>query len=357
MEKLRVHLRPLERARMAEIWFDGIIEAGNDWEKEIKTHLHSAEIILLLISADFIDSDYCYDEEMTHALEKHKQNESKVIPIILRPCAWTYSPFAKLQVLPKDGKPVIEHEDYAFTEIVESIGKICQSKMDLQESNIEAVGETVHEKEPEEDLWDDSPEGRETQALVDSILSGEFFQKESPPKIENSFTDSRDGQVYKTVKLKDGKIWMAENLNFDVGNESYFYDDNSINGKNYGRLYSWEAAHKAVPPGWRIPSRIEWRAMIEAYGTWEGNFINMFNKAAFPFLIEGGSTKFNALYGGLRTDLENFNYLGKIGNYWGSDRKLIVDYYVIQFERGLSKIIEIGKQPKYALSVRCIKDE
>lgn len=380
MEKLRTHLRPLERAKMAKIWYDGIIEAGNDWEKEIKNHLHSANIILLLISADFIDSDYCYDEEMTDALKKHEQNESKVIPIILRPCAWKYSPFAKLQVLPKDGKPVMEHEDYALTEIAEAVAKICQNKK--EENNIVGNGlifnaeipsklkpiEQYFKKENpssdknEDKSEDDIPffeteEAKETQAIVDSILSGEFSQTKAKVNNENSFTDPRDGQTYKTIKLLDGSTWMAENLNYDLGNGCYLYENNPINGKNYGRLYTWEAAHKAAPPGWKIPTRKEWRTMIGRYGTWEGNFFASYNRTAFLFLKENGGTQFNAGNGGLRTDLGNFNYLGKYGNYWGSDKKFVEEYHAIQFEKGLNKIVEITKNKDYALSVRCYKDE
>ncbi len=380
MEKLRTHLRPLERVKMAKIWYDGIIEAGKDWEKEIKTHLHTADIILLLISADFIDSDYCYDEEMMDALKKHEQNEARVIPIILRPCAWKFSPFAKLQVLPKDGKPVMEHEDYAFTEIAEAVAMICQNKK--AETKTSQSGSMFTEKIPAKlkpidhyfkndnpssattkDNVDDgipffeTKDAKETQAIVDSILSGEFFQKRADSNNENSFTDPRDGQTYKTVKLLDGRTWMAENLNYDLGDGDYLYENNTINGKNYGRLYTWEAAHKAVPPGWKIPTRKDWRTMIERYGKWEGNFFSSYNRVAFLFLKEGGAAQFNAGYGGLRTDLGNFNYLGKFGNFWGSDKKLVEEYHAIQFEKGLNKINEIAKNINYALSVRCIKDE
>ena len=378
MEKLRIHLRPLERAKMAKVWYDGIIEAGNDWEKEIKNHLHSAEIILLLISADFIDSDYCYDEEMTDALKKHEQNESKVIPIILRPCAWKYSPFAKLQVLPKDGKPVIEHEDYAFTEIAETVANICQNKKQGNKSGeggLIVKGEIPAKLKPidqylqnfnsfsdtnkdEDDIpFFETEEAKETQAIVDSILSGEFSSKKASFNNKNSFTDPRDGQTYRTIKLLDGRTWMAESLNYDLGDGSYLYENNTINGKNYGRLYTWEAAHKAVPPGWEIPTRKEWRTMIERYGSWEGNFFSSYNRVAFLFLKEGGATQFNAGYGGLRTDLGNFNYLGKFGNFWGSDKKFVEEYHAIQFEKGLNKINEIAKNIDYSLSVRCIKDE
>lgn len=364
MEKLRTHLRPLERVRMAKIWYDGIIEAGRDWEKEIKTHLHTADIILLLISADFMDSDYCYDEEMMEALEKHKRNEARVIPIILRPCAWKFSPFAKLQVLPKDGKPVIEQEDYAFTDIVETVANICQKKsvapkpnksfLNLKNSFLSRIP-----KEEEDLPLFETTEMKETQAIADAILSGEFFSKKSNPNNENSFTDPRDGQIYKTVKLLDGRTWMAENLNFNTLLGCYYYNNDPANEIKYGRLYTRKSADVACPKGWKLPSANEWREMISAYGKgeWEGKFLKLSNEAAFPFLAEGGEAQFNANYGGSRTDLEKFNYLEKFGNYWGSGKNFSGYHFSIQFDKGLNKIFQDWKKEDYALSVRCIKDE
>jgi hypothetical protein len=85
--------------------------------------LNSARVILLLISADFLASPYCYDVEMKRALERHEAGEVRVIPIILRPCDWHASPFSKLQALPKDGKPVTEWQpqDKGFTDAARGI--------------------------------------------------------------------------------------------------------------------------------------------------------------------------------------------------------------------------------------------
>lgn len=366
MEKLRTHLRPLERAKMAKIWYDGIIEAGKNWENEIKTHLHNAEIILLLISADFIDSDYCYDEEMMDALKKHEQKKAKVIPIILRPCAWKFSPFAKLQVLPKDGKPVIEHEDYAFTDIVESVGNICQNKINLQKAASKTIDEMLlkqnqlKDKKAEEKIsYFDTPEMKETQSLVDSILSGEFFAKSPALKRDNSFTDPRDGQIYKTVKLKDGKIWMAQNFNFDVGDGCCFYNNEVSNGPKYGRLYNWKAAQKACPLGWHLPSSDEWDKMIGLYGTWEANefnFSNTKNRAAFSQLISKGSSGFSVQFGGTSGMLNPFQAIGMSGQYWSSTPFVKTAAFVYQFEFPLKEIYRIWLVKTRLFSCRYIKN-
>ncbi len=85
LDELRAHLSSLQRQKVISVWHDGDISAGAEWELEVKEHLSNANIILLLISSDFIRSDYCYSTEMRHALERHQRREATVIPIILRP--------------------------------------------------------------------------------------------------------------------------------------------------------------------------------------------------------------------------------------------------------------------------------
>src|SRR5947209_20056526 len=107
LNKLKTHLRPLQRQGLIDVWHDRDIGAGAKWEQEISKHLNEAEIILLLISPDFMDSDYCYGIEMKKALERHRREEANVIPIILRPVYWQ-GVLGKLQALPTDAKPVID---------------------------------------------------------------------------------------------------------------------------------------------------------------------------------------------------------------------------------------------------------
>jgi TIR domain len=104
---------------------DRIIDPGTDWSREIDKHLESASIILLLVSPDFLASDYCYDIEMKRAMERHDRGEARVIPIFLRPCDWTGAPFGKLQGLPTDAKPITSSRwsshDEAFTIVARGI--------------------------------------------------------------------------------------------------------------------------------------------------------------------------------------------------------------------------------------------
>jgi WD40 repeat protein len=106
LNELKAHLRPLQWQGLIEVWDDGDISAGTEWEKEISKHLNTAQIILLLVSPDFMNSDYCYSIEMKRAVERHERGEARVIPVILRPAHWHGDPLGRLQALPTDGKPV-----------------------------------------------------------------------------------------------------------------------------------------------------------------------------------------------------------------------------------------------------------
>lgn len=110
-KRLEDHLAALRRSGHISEWHDRNIDLGEEWAKEIDRNLASADIILLLVSASFLASEYCWSVEMTKALERHSKGEAKVIPVILRPCAWHITPFAKLQAAPSDTKPVTSWSD------------------------------------------------------------------------------------------------------------------------------------------------------------------------------------------------------------------------------------------------------
>ena len=128
-EELETHLKILERQGLIEGWHDRRIVGGQKWEKEIDKNLEEADVILLLVSADFLASDYCYNIEMQCAMERHDLGEARVIPIILRESNWHGASFSKLQALPKDGKPVVAHErkDIAWTEISKALEEIARN--------------------------------------------------------------------------------------------------------------------------------------------------------------------------------------------------------------------------------------
>lgn len=131
LNKLKTHLIPLHREGLIDLlWHDRNISAGSEWEKEIDTYLNKVQIILLLVSPDFMASEYCYSIEMKRAIERHEQKEASVIPVILRRVHWQQSPFGKLQAVPTDGKPVKSwhDEDEAFFNVVEGIRKAIENQ-------------------------------------------------------------------------------------------------------------------------------------------------------------------------------------------------------------------------------------
>lgn len=127
-QELDKHLSLLRRDGLIAQWYDRDISAGTEWAKQIDQHLNTAHIILLLISSDFLASNYCYSIEMRHAMDRHETGEACVIPILLRPVDWEKAPFAKLQVLPTNGKPVTKwrNRDDAFLDIASNIRKAIE---------------------------------------------------------------------------------------------------------------------------------------------------------------------------------------------------------------------------------------
>lgn len=127
--ELAKHLALLEHQKVIASWYDRQIPAGNEWAGDIDTHLQTAHIILLLVSADFLASNYCYDIELQQAMARHKTGEARVIPIILRAVDWHSAIFGKLQALPKDGRPVTSwaNQDEAFTDVAHGIRVVAET--------------------------------------------------------------------------------------------------------------------------------------------------------------------------------------------------------------------------------------
>lgn len=122
-EALKKHLSSLEHQGRAFLWHDRLLVAGTDWASEIDEHLNSAALILLLISADFLASSYCYGVEMKRALERHEAGEALVIPILLRAVEWQDERIARLHALPANARAVTSwtNQDEAFADIAADI--------------------------------------------------------------------------------------------------------------------------------------------------------------------------------------------------------------------------------------------
>lgn len=144
-DRLGVHLSLLKRRGKIQEWYDRKISGGERWENVLHENLEASHIILLLVSADFLDSDYCYNREMRRALEKHEAGEARVIPVILRPVDWSEAPFAHLQVFPKDARPVTKwsNRDEAWVDVSIGIRKVIEALHERVDSTQVAPEPTI----------------------------------------------------------------------------------------------------------------------------------------------------------------------------------------------------------------------
>lgn len=129
-KELTTHLMPLRRQGLISTWYDRMIEPGSKWDEAIKAQLMAADIILLLLSADFIASDYCADVEIQAAMDRHLSGDAVVIPVVLRDTYWKNQPYAALQSFPPDAKPVTDtdawpQKDKAFVKVAEGIEAVA----------------------------------------------------------------------------------------------------------------------------------------------------------------------------------------------------------------------------------------
>lgn len=122
-DELEKRLSILQRQGVISSWNDRLIEPGSEWEREIDAQLSTADIILLLVSPDFLNSNYCWDVEVKKAMQRDAAGEARVIPVVLRWTNWEGTPFAKFQALPKDAKPIASwsDRDEAFYDVAQGI--------------------------------------------------------------------------------------------------------------------------------------------------------------------------------------------------------------------------------------------
>lgn len=258
-DELEKHLSTLRRQGFIEPWHDRRIGAGKEFAHEIDHNLETADVILLLVSSDFLASDYCYDIEMKRAMERHAAGEARVIPVILRPCDWHDAPFGKLLATPPDGKAVTRFPtlDDAFVLVVADIKQALRQ-----------MGQAKAPAQPAVALTEAQPAfGGATKPRSSNLrIRKEFSDRESDkflaasyefianffegslqelerrnPDIETDFrridANHFTAKVYRKGKQECGcKIWLGGRRGF-VGGIAYrgngglhdYLDDNSFN--------------------------------------------------------------------------------------------------------------------------------
>lgn len=216
MKELVKHLSILKRQGVIRDWHDRQILAGTEWQGQLDSHLESSQIILLLISSDFLASDYCYDIEMTRALERHEARAARVIPVILRPVDhWDQSPFGKLQALPTDGKPVTlwANTDAAFADIARGIRLSVEAWQRGDREPVSQFGERSQRIESHlKSQFMDSQrlhDIEENLALLRKLLAGMEQTKILAPAEERPRIEQRIQQEYKVpIKQYEEEYWQ-----------------------------------------------------------------------------------------------------------------------------------------------------
>ena len=139
LQRLKTHLSVLRRDGQIEHWFDREILAGAEIDSEINAQLARCDLFLLLVSPDFLASDYCYEREMAIALERHRANEAQVVPVILEPCDWRNTVLGGLKAVPHDGHPIARwaNENDAFLDVVQELRRIIHVHTEHQSSTRE----------------------------------------------------------------------------------------------------------------------------------------------------------------------------------------------------------------------------
>ncbi len=133
-EELSAHLSILQRKGLIQLWHEGRINAGEAWADAISSQIHSADIFILLVSADFLASNFIWDRELSLILKRQQEGKASVIPIILRPCLWLESPLANFQALPFDGKPIAlsPNPDKSWLSIAKHVEQVARSVRSAQ---------------------------------------------------------------------------------------------------------------------------------------------------------------------------------------------------------------------------------
>ncbi|MBW4660396.1 MAG: TIR domain-containing protein [Drouetiella hepatica Uher 2000/2452] len=211
---LEDHLAALRKANKIQTWHDLELEAGTEWEPAILNKLDTADIILLLVSHNFIASEYCFGTELKRAIARHDEGTARVIPIILRPCDWNqpYVPFSKLNVLPTHAEPITSwaDQDAAFTivaqrirETVQSLTKALEEREVQKNSELEKVQLRGQQslQTYNEDLSLD--ENQVDQISLEQILSSLELKDIDQELVSNSSKEITDFSPTRKEKPKD----------------------------------------------------------------------------------------------------------------------------------------------------------
>lgn len=374
MEQFKKQLSAAERIGLVDSWHDGEIGVGLDREEAAREAMEKAEIIVLLLSADFFASEYLYEKEMDQALDLASVKKARVIPVLLKECTWQLTPLAKLKVLPENAIPVTNEywksPDRAFKQVVDKIINISNSIRQEQgnpaipyhpqphqeDRNQKTVTKTISKNEapPKEQasLWKIVVYaflGLAAFALISFILNQWFIpptpsdpqkeDKETPIGQKDETPENPVGDQPKetdspkasfaTIQI-DQLEWSAQNMNTPIG-QNWCYENKEDNCQKYGRLYDFDTALAVCPEGWRLPTKEEWLALTE------------------------DQIRQLQLYQAGVQDRGGFRQLDQIGYYMTGERSHAGNCWVIEYRGDEKELVRESRYTHWGMSCRCVR--
>lgn len=258
-DKLALHLSMLQREGVIKAWHDRKITAGTEWAKAIDDNLNAAGIILLLISADFLASDYCYDIEMQRALTRHEAGEALVIPIILKPVDWSSAPFSKLQAFPKDARPVTKwtNRDEAFLNIAQGIRGAATTIADLRRNRQPTVPVEQARPDPDGSVSLETPEGQvriDSRFYIPSSYEERCYDEVKKPgsliRIKSPHKMGKSSLMARVLDHAAQLGYRTVVLNLEAANQKLFTD--------LDKFMQWFCASVGRPLGLRVKPDEYW---------------------------------------------------------------------------------------------------
>ncbi|MEA5624143.1 GUN4 domain-containing protein [Nostoc sp. UHCC 0251] len=232
-DELAKHLTILEWQGVISSWHDRKILPGEEWDHQINDNLNTADIILLLISSDFLFSKYCWDVEVKKAIERHHTGEACVIPVILRSVDWSGAPFAKLQALPKNAEPVVSrnwhNQDEAFTDVARGIRAAAEKlKKARDERRQKQEADKLRLREQEEENRKLRHQQQERLRLQEQEKEADRLQKQEAERLRRERQEEADRLQRQREQEKTDKLRLEQ--------QSTANDLPSEKGVDYTRL-------------------------------------------------------------------------------------------------------------------------
>lgn len=234
------------------------------------------------------------------------------------------------------------------------IGQAEQKMSELEEETEWEIAQTLNTPSAYEGYLKNYPYGKYASTARRKLKNK---SRVDYTQTSGTFIDSRDGQSYRWAKMKDGKIWMTENLNYEKPG-SYCYGDKESNCIKYGRLYKWSVAKKVCPEEWDLPNKKEWEKLVVEYGGYryyEGESKDNGNpQKTYNNLTLG---KFSILLGGYRSRGGEFFNLEEFGPYWTATANGRAYAWNYNFDKAGGRVHRYNDYSKESgFSCRCIKD-